>query len=94
MAPYPEWPLEESPAGTGLRWLVGHGRARPAQDEPAEAYERCEPALHAPDAGDCRLKRSPTSVTTSPSSGCAFVAVLRPGHATPASTPTTLCVPS
>ncbi len=48
MAPYPEWTLEESRAGTGLRWLVGHGRARPAQDEPAEAYERCEPALHAP----------------------------------------------
>ena len=48
MAPYPEWTLEESRAGTGLRWLVGHGRARPAPDEPAEASERCEPALHAP----------------------------------------------
>ena len=48
MAPYPEWTLEESRAGTGLQWLVGHGRARPAQDEPAEASERCEPALHAP----------------------------------------------
>src|SRR5262252_10367298 len=48
MAPYPEWTLEESRAGTGLQWLVGHGRARPAPAEPAEASERCEPALHAP----------------------------------------------
>ena len=48
MAPSPEWTLEESRTGTGLRWLVGHGRARPAPDEPAEASECCEPALHAP----------------------------------------------
>src|SRR5215471_205997 len=48
MAPYPEWPLEESRAGTGLRQLVGHGRERPAQNEAADAYEYCEPALHAP----------------------------------------------
>jgi hypothetical protein len=45
MAPYPEWTLEESRAGTGLRWLVGHGRAWPVQDEPVEASERCEPAV-------------------------------------------------
>ena len=51
MAPYLEWTLEESRAGTGLRWLVGPGPARPAQDEPAEASERCEPALHAPRRG-------------------------------------------
>src|SRR5215475_11629017 len=48
MAPYPEWPLEESRAGTGLRWLGGHGRAQPVPDEPVEASERCELALHAP----------------------------------------------
>jgi SRSO17 transposase len=48
MAPYPEWTLEESLAGTGLRRLVGQWRERPAQDEPAEASEGCEPALHAP----------------------------------------------
>ena len=48
MAPYPEWPLEESRAGTGLRWLGGHGRAPPVPDEPIEASERCEPALQAP----------------------------------------------
>jgi SRSO17 transposase len=48
MALYPEWTLEESRAGTGLRRLVGHERARPAQDETAEASARCEPALHAP----------------------------------------------
>ena len=48
MAPYPAWPLEESRAGTGLRWLGGHGRAQPVPDEPVEASERCEPALHAP----------------------------------------------
>jgi SRSO17 transposase len=48
MVPYPEWPLEESRAGTGLRRFVGHGREQPAQDETAEAYESCEPALHAP----------------------------------------------
>jgi hypothetical protein len=48
MAPYPAWPLEESRAGTGLRQLVGHWRARPAQNEAADAYEYCEPALHAP----------------------------------------------
>jgi SRSO17 transposase len=48
MAPYSEWPLEESRAGTGLRWLGGHGRAQPVSDEPVEASERCEPALHAP----------------------------------------------
>src|SRR5215475_11615963 len=48
MAPYPEWPLEESHAGTGLRWLGGHGRAQPVPDEPVEASERCELALHAP----------------------------------------------
>src|SRR5262249_30405986 len=94
MALYPEWTLEESRTGTGLRWLVGHGRAWPVQDESVEASERCEPALHAPDAGDCRRKQSPTSVTASPSSGCACVAVLRPGRATPARMPTTICVPS
>ena len=48
MAPYLEWTLEESRAGTGLQWLVGHGRARPAPAEPAEASERCELALRAP----------------------------------------------
>jgi len=48
MAPYPAWPLEESRAGTGLRWWGGHGRAQPVPDEPVEASERCEPALHAP----------------------------------------------
>src|SRR5215467_6249859 len=48
MAPYPEWTLEESRTGTGLRWLVGHGQAWPVQDESVEASERCEPALHAP----------------------------------------------
>ena len=48
MAPYPEWTLEESLAGTGLRRFIEHGRERPAQDEPAEVYECCEPALHAP----------------------------------------------
>ena len=48
MAPSPEWPLEESRAGTGLRQLVGHWRERPAQNEAADAYEYCEPALHAP----------------------------------------------
>jgi hypothetical protein len=37
MAPYPEWPLEESRAGTGLRQLVGHWRERPAQNEAADA---------------------------------------------------------
>ena len=94
MAPYPEWPLEESRAGTGLRQLVGHWRERPAQNEPADAYEYCEPALHAPDAGGCRQQRWPIWVTTFSSVGCAFAAVLRPGRATRASTPTTLCVPS
>src|SRR5215472_3616421 len=48
MAPYPERPLEESHAGTGLQRLVGHWWERPAQDETAEASERCEPALHVP----------------------------------------------
>jgi SRSO17 transposase len=48
LAPSPEWPLEESRAGTGLRQLVGHWRERPAQNEAADAYEYCEPALHAP----------------------------------------------
>ena len=48
MAPSPEWTLEESRAGTGLRQWVGHGRARPAQNEAADASEDCEPALHAP----------------------------------------------
>jgi SRSO17 transposase len=48
MVPSPEWPLEDSRAGTGLRRFVGHGRELPAQDETAEAYESCEPALHAP----------------------------------------------
>jgi SRSO17 transposase len=48
MAPSPEWPLEESPAGTGLQRFVGHGREQPAQDEPAETDESYEPALHAP----------------------------------------------
>jgi len=48
MAPYSQWTLEESLAGTGLRRFVGHWRERPAQDETAEASERCEPALHAP----------------------------------------------
>ena len=48
MAPDLKWPLEESRAGTGLRWLGGHGRAQPVPDEPVEAFERCEPALHAP----------------------------------------------
>src|SRR5262249_60502462 len=48
MAPYPEWPLEESHAGTGLRRWVGHWWERPAQDETAEASEDCEPALPVP----------------------------------------------
>src|SRR5256884_690507 len=48
MAPYPERTLEESLTGTGLRRFVGHWREQPAQDETAEAYERCEPALAAP----------------------------------------------
>src|SRR5262252_744792 len=48
MAPDLKWPLEESRAGTGLRWLGGHGRAQPVPDEPVEASERCEPALPAP----------------------------------------------
>ena len=48
MAPYPEWTLEESRAGTGLRRFVAHGWERPAQDKPIEVSERCEPALHAP----------------------------------------------
>jgi SRSO17 transposase len=48
MAPSPEWPLEERFAETGLRRFVAHGRERPAQDEPIEVSERCEPALHAP----------------------------------------------
>src|SRR4030095_15214302 len=47
MAPYPEWTLEESRAGPGLRQLVGPWRERPAQKETAGAYEYCEPALHA-----------------------------------------------
>ena len=45
MVSSPEWPLEESLARTGLRRFVGHGRELPAQDETAEAYESCEPAL-------------------------------------------------
>jgi hypothetical protein len=32
----------------GLQRLVGHGQARPAQAEAAEAYESCGPALRAP----------------------------------------------
>src|SRR5262249_14824434 len=48
MALYPERPLEESLARTGLRRFVGHGWEQPAQDETAEAYESGEPALHAP----------------------------------------------
>ena len=48
MAPSPEWPLEERLAGTRLRRLSEPERERPAQDEPAEAYEGCELALHAP----------------------------------------------
>src|SRR5713101_8408447 len=48
MAPYLEWTLEESPAGTGLQRFVGHGRERPAQAGTAEAYESYEPPLHAP----------------------------------------------
>ena len=48
MAPYPEWTLEERLAGTRLRRLSEPERERPAPDEPAEAYEGCERALHAP----------------------------------------------
>ncbi len=48
MAPYLEWTLEESPAGTGLQRFVGHGRERPAQAGTAEAYESYELPLHAP----------------------------------------------
>src|SRR5947208_4128303 len=67
MAPYPERTLEESLAGTGLRRFVGHWRERPAQDETAEASERCEPALHAPQrwglsAGIC-LRRDSWNTT-------------------------------
>jgi DDE superfamily endonuclease len=47
MALYPERPLEESLARTGLRRLVGHGREQPAQDETA-ADESSERALYAP----------------------------------------------
>lgn len=47
-APYPEWILEERLAGTRWRRLSEPGWERPAQDEPAEAYEGCELALHAP----------------------------------------------
>src|SRR4029453_9533198 len=45
---YPARPLEERLARPGLRRFVGHGRAQQAQAETSEAYERCEPALHAP----------------------------------------------
>ena len=48
MALYPERPLEESLARTGLRRFVGHGREQPAQAETAEADESGEPALPAP----------------------------------------------
>src|SRR5215510_4953886 len=48
MTPSLEWTLEESRAATGVRRLSGHGQARPAADELAEASERCEPALSAP----------------------------------------------
>src|SRR5262245_52515105 len=48
MTLYPERPLEQSLAGTGLRRLGGHGWEQPAQDETAKAYESCEPALLAP----------------------------------------------
>ena len=48
MAPYPEWTLEESLAGTGPQRFVAHGRERSAPDEPAEAYESGEPVLQAP----------------------------------------------
>ena len=48
MAPSPECPLEESRAGIGLWQWVGHERERLAQNETAEAYEYCEPALHVP----------------------------------------------
>ena len=48
MAPYPEWTLDDSLAGTGLWRFVGHGREQPVQDETAPANESCEPALHAP----------------------------------------------
>ena len=51
MAPSPEWPREESLASPGLRRFVGHGQARLAQDETAEASERCEPALAVPRRG-------------------------------------------
>ena len=52
MVPSPEWPLADSRAGTGLRRFVGPGRELPAQDETAEAYESCEPAMHAPGVGE------------------------------------------
>jgi SRSO17 transposase len=48
MAPSPAWTLEERLARTGRRRFVSQGRERPAQDEPIEVAERCEPALHAP----------------------------------------------
>ena len=95
MAPYPELTLEESRAGTGLRRLVGHGRERPAEDETAEAFEQLRAGrCMTPGAGDCRLKRSPPWANASTSSGCGFAAVSRPVRATPAGTPTTICVAS
>ena len=48
MARYPEWTLEESPAGPRLQRFVGNGRKWPAQAGTAEAYKSYEPALHAP----------------------------------------------
>jgi hypothetical protein len=48
MAPYPEWILEESLAGTGWRRLSEQGWERLAPDEPVEASACGEPALHAP----------------------------------------------
>ena len=94
MAPSPEWPLEESRAGTGLRRVVAHGWQRPAQDKPIEVSERCEPALPAPRRWGLSAEAVAHLGPASPSSGCAFVAVLRPVRATRASTPTTICVPS
>ena len=48
MAPSPAWPLEESRASTGRRRFGGPWQARLAQDETAQAAERCAPALAGP----------------------------------------------
>ena len=94
MEPSLEWPLEESLAGTGLHQVVRHWWERPTPDEPAEAYESFEPALYAPGRWGLAAEAVAHLGDRSISFGCAFVALLRPVHATPARTPTIICVPS